>query len=142
MVISLHLACFTRYSYTKYHVDFFVQCVWYISKFVCFITIFRHLFCELDGDTDGPEGPNGPIGRCIKRINSTLRNFVNFETISSNLPAGITKDLFYGREDLTILLDLVRGVEEGRDSIDVKYITKGGEISEGICKTSVNWHKL
>ena len=66
----------------------------------------RHLFCLLDGSTDGPLGPNGPIGRAIKNLNKNLRPFVNFVRIQSNLP-DIPRELFIGQEDLMILYDLV-----------------------------------
>ena len=102
--------------------------------------IFRHLFCDLDGSTDGPEGPSGPIGTAIKRINQNLRQFIDFERITSNVPAAINRALFEGREDLSILYDLVRGIEDGFASIDLKYVTKGWEILMGVFNMRVTWH--
>ena len=81
----------------------------------------RNLFCFLDGSTDGPLGPNGPIGRAIKNLNKNLKPFVNFTRIASNLP-NIPPEMFIGQEDLKILYDLVKGIESG--FINPEYLLK------------------
>ena len=94
---------------------------WIICIFHLLELPLRHLFCLLDGSTDGPTGPNGPIGRAIKNLNKNLKAFVNFVRIQSNLP-DIPREMFKGQEDLLILYDLVKGIETGL--IDPQYLLK------------------
>ena len=82
----------------------------------------RKLFEKLDGKTDGPLGPGGPIGRAIRSLNENLKPIVNFEHILSNLPADINQEEFNGRLDLLLLLIFVRAVETGY--LDMKYVYK------------------
>jgi len=93
---------------------------WIICIFHMLELPLRNLFCFLDGSTDGPLGPNGPIGRAIKNLNKNLRPFVDFVRIQSNLPD--IRELLKGQEDLIILYDLVKGIESG--IIDPIYLLK------------------
>ena len=68
----------------------------------------KNLFTKLDGKTDGPLGPSGPIGKAIKQINENLEPFVNFERIPSKIPEINDIETFKKRQDLMILYELIR----------------------------------
>ena len=82
----------------------------------------KNLFVKLDGKTDGPLGPSGPIGKAIKNLNKNLKPFVDFERVQSNVPEINNIEAYKNRQDLMILLDLIRALESG--NVDVKYLMK------------------
>lgn len=81
----------------------------------------RKFFEKLDGKTDGPLGPGGPIGHAIRSINKNLKPPVNFEQIQSDVPFDIDEKLFNGKHDLKLLLVFVQAVQTGQ--IEAKYLT-------------------
>ena len=83
----------------------------------------RKLFYHLDGKPDGPVAPCGPLGTAIKRLNSNLLPFVEYERITSNLP-DIPRELFRGKQDWIVFYDLVLAVQNGPGGLDPSYITK------------------
>ena len=82
----------------------------------------KNLFIKLDGKTDGPLGPSGPIGKAIKNINKNLKPFVDFERVPSNVPEINNIEAYKQRQDLMILLDLIRALESG--IVDPIYLMK------------------
>ena len=83
----------------------------------------KNLFVKLDGKTDGPLGPSGSIGKAIKKINDNLKPFVDFQTVQSKVPViNNIEETFKKRQDLMILLELIRSLESG--IVDIKYLTK------------------
>ena len=81
----------------------------------------RELFQKLDGKTDGPQGPGGPLGQALRSLNNNLKPSVPFDPIPSDVPEDIDEDLFNGKQDLKLLLVYVRAVQTG--VIEEKYLT-------------------
>lgn len=81
----------------------------------------RKLFERLDGKSDGPQGPGGPLGHALRSLNNNLKPSVNFDTIESDVPDDIDEKLFNGKQDLKLLLVYVRAVATGE--IEEKYLT-------------------
>ena len=63
----------------------------------------RKLFEKMDGKTDGPLGPGGPIGHAIRSLNKNLKPQVNFEQIQSDVPQDIDETFVYKIQCLSLL---------------------------------------
>merc|ERR1712020_583583 len=81
---------------------------WKICLFHMIELPIRKLFGCLDGKTDGPLGPGGPIGHAIRSLNKNLKPQVQFEQVESDVPDDIDESLFNGKQDLKLLLVYVR----------------------------------
>lgn len=71
----------------------------------------RHLIIKLDGETSGPCGFTGPVGKCLS--NAETRPIVEYEVIKAKLPDVDTPDL---SKDQDYLLQMCKAVISGECS--------------------------
>ena len=81
---------------------------------------FRKLLKIFDGDTVGPLGTNGPIGKAMQDLNKHQGPFIQFERIPNFMPVDL--DISALPEDLKFLCTFVHYIATGE--IDPYYETK------------------